>query len=205
MPEKVNEITFKKILLLFIFIGLGASVVNFIHNRSLWLDEAMLSLNIVNRTYLGLLHPLGMNQMAPVGFLLIEKFIGHFFNYTDWSLRLFPFLSYLVSVPLFYFICKLLFSDSKKALLAVAFFCTNLTVLYYSFEVKQYSTDVMVTLLISMFSIYYIKNKNNKALLFAILTGVLSVWISNAAVVMLFVFGLAILYNDYKVHSFPHH
>jgi hypothetical protein len=201
MHEKVNEITFKKILLFFISLGIAASFVNFFHNRSLWLDEAMLSLNIVGKTYSELLKPLNNNQVAPIGYLYIEKLFSSFFDYKDWSLRLFPFISYLISLPLFYLICKQLLSDPKKALYATALFSTNLTVIYYSFEVKQYSSDVLFGLLITLSSLNYFKKKNFETLFFSILSGILAVWFSNAAIIFLFVFGLLIIHKEYKEHQ----
>ncbi len=202
MPAKVNETTYKKFLLLFIFIGLAASLINFFHNRSLWLDEAMLSWNIVNKSYSELLVPLNYNQVAPIGFLFFEKFISSLFGYTDWSLRLFPFFSFVFSIPLLYLFALKFTNDKKKALYSCAFFCLNLTILNYSFEVKQYSSDVLFGLLISLSSINYLNNNKIKTLILAIITGVIAVWFSNIAVVILFVFGSTIVLKSFKEQQF---
>ncbi|MBK8875589.1 MAG: hypothetical protein IPN13_17395 [Bacteroidetes bacterium] len=62
----------------FIVVGVGLSILNFMNFRSLWLDEAMLALNIVNKSAMELLQPLDYNQVAPIGFLLIEKCFCNF-------------------------------------------------------------------------------------------------------------------------------
>src|ERR687888_419926 len=45
----------------------------YLFNRSLWLDEALLTLNVLRRPWTGLIKPLDYNQGAPVGFLFLEK------------------------------------------------------------------------------------------------------------------------------------
>ena len=50
-----------------IIIGLGIilRLVQYLYNRSLWLDEASLALNVIEKSFSGLLQPLGYDQMAP--------------------------------------------------------------------------------------------------------------------------------------------
>jgi hypothetical protein len=71
-------------------------------NRSLWVDEASLALNIVNRTFGALTLPLDYNQGAPIGFLFIEKFSVLILGNNEFSLRLFPLFSGLLSVYFIY-------------------------------------------------------------------------------------------------------
>ena len=60
---------------LIILFGTLLRLTQYLSNRSLWLDEAFLALNIVNRSFLQLLKPLDNNQGAPIGFLMLEKFL----------------------------------------------------------------------------------------------------------------------------------
>jgi hypothetical protein len=57
-----------------VIIGFGAvlRVLQYLYNRSLWNDEAGLALNIVGRSFAGLLQPLSYGQAAPFGFLVVE-------------------------------------------------------------------------------------------------------------------------------------
>jgi len=77
------EIAVKWIVLGFIMIGIGLSIINVLHLRSLWLDEAMLALNIINKPVVELLKPLNFNQVAPIGFLKIEKIFTILFGNTE--------------------------------------------------------------------------------------------------------------------------
>ena len=53
--------------------GIGARVYQFAWNRSLFLDEAALALNLRDRSFLELFGHLDHAQFAPIGFLLLQK------------------------------------------------------------------------------------------------------------------------------------
>ncbi|MCI0553542.1 MAG: hypothetical protein L0287_21560, partial [Anaerolineae bacterium] len=78
----------------------------YLTGRSLWLDEAMLALNIVNRDFIDLFKPLDYDQGAPIGFLLFEKTFSLILGRNEFSLRLFPFLVGVASLWLFYLLLK---------------------------------------------------------------------------------------------------
>lgn len=186
MPDTNKENWLDRLSILFILAGVIAAVVNVLHNRSLWIDEAMLSLNIINRTYSQLSQPLGLNQIAPIGFLWAEKFFSELFNQKDWALRIFPMLCFFCSIPLFFLLTRQLFSESRIAFYATALFAMNLSLLYYSFEVKQYAVDVLVTLLIMRSTWQYYISSKTKCFIILIIVGIISVWFSNIAVILLF-------------------
>ena len=62
----------------------------YLSNNSLWLDEAALARNVIDRAPLELLGPLDYAQVAPPGFLLTEKFVVLLLGHSEWALRLFP-------------------------------------------------------------------------------------------------------------------
>ncbi|MCK4678882.1 MAG: hypothetical protein KAT48_12180, partial [Bacteroidales bacterium] len=64
LQNKINAIPHKYWVVLMIAIGICIRLRNYFFNRALWLDEATLSLNIVNRDYLQLLKPLDTLQVA---------------------------------------------------------------------------------------------------------------------------------------------
>src|SRR4026209_1245829 len=115
----------------------------YVTGRSLWLDEAMLCLNIVNRNYGELSQPLDYDQGAPIAFMLVEKTFNLIFGRNEFSLRLFPLLIGLASLWMFYLLLK------RSALgtgfwVALTLFAFNPRLIYYSSEVKQYIVDVAV-------------------------------------------------------------
>jgi len=109
LKNRCKKITVEQITIA-ILIGLGIllPLIQFIYNRSIWLDEAMLSLNIIHKGYFELLKPLDYVQVAPILFLIIEKFFSTIIPNSEYGLRLFPLLSYWVSLFFFYKIVKIL-------------------------------------------------------------------------------------------------
>ena len=190
-----NEIWINRILVSVLCVGIIFSLVNFFNFRSLWLDEALLSVSIVDRNFAELLVPLEFDQVAPIGFLFIENMFANLFGNVDWSLRIFPFISFLISVALIFKFNKQLFKNVTIALLAATLFCLNSFVLYYSIEVKQYMSDTLICLLIMVTAVDYMQTKTRRSLINYSLVSILSVWFSNVAVIILFTAGLVVFYQ----------
>src|SRR4026207_222690 len=90
------------VTLLVFFAGVSLRLRQYLSGRSMWADEAMLALNIVNRDFSGLLKTLAGNQGAPIGFLLVEKFFNVILGRHELVLRLFPLIAGLAALWLFY-------------------------------------------------------------------------------------------------------
>tara|TARA_B100000795_G_C22789696_1_gene436318 strand:+ start:797 stop:2302 length:1506 start_codon:yes stop_codon:yes gene_type:complete len=191
------KIEIKWIFASFIIIGIGLSFLNFLNFRSLWVDEAMLALNIVKKPTHELLQPLDFNQVAPIGFLLIEKLFASLLGSADWTMRIFPLISFLTSTFLLFSVTKKTLKNNSFALFASAFFATSILMLTYSSEVKQYMIDVVFGLIILLTTVTYNENGfKNKWWLYA-LVGMLSIWFSNVSVIFLLSSGL---YSMWKTH-----
>jgi hypothetical protein len=129
-------------------VGAAFRLSQYIANRSLWDDEAMLALNIVNRSVGGLLQPLDDNQGAPLGFLLVEKLLTVLFGNTDYVLRVFPLICGVASIWGMYALAKRIFVEPVAIIAAVVLFTFADRLIYYASEVKQYSSDVLLCLLL---------------------------------------------------------
>ena len=174
--------------------GILLSFIPFISNRSLWLDEAMLSLNIINRNYGDLLKPLDYLQVAPIGFLVIEKTNTLLLPNTEFGLRLFPLLCFWASIFLFYKITELLLVDSRKILLALILFCLNASLIYYASEVKQYMVDLFVCLLLYFFLLKSYQKEVHRLIVLA-LSGAACIPLSNVSVIVLCTIGLFLIWK----------
>jgi len=191
---RTNISLLKYLLLSFIVIGFFLGFINFLHFRSLWLDEAMLALNIVNKPINELFEPLDHNQVAPIGFLVIEKIFSYLFGNTDWSLRVFTMLSFLASIFLIYFLSLKIMKEKIFALFTTALFSLNFFIISYSTEVKQYMSDVMICLIILLATINFIEKYDRKQLYIYSLIGVISIWFSNISIILLFSASLCVFY-----------
>jgi hypothetical protein len=129
--------------LMLIVIGVIARAFHFLYGRSLWLDEALLSLNICSRGFTGLLKPLGDNQAAPVGFLWIERACVDLFGTSERALRIPAIVSSLLLIPIFFRFARQRLGSST-AWIATGILSVLPGLIYYSAEAKQYPIDVLV-------------------------------------------------------------
>jgi hypothetical protein len=130
------------ILALILVFGGLLRINEWLSGRSLWLDEAFLALNIVEKGVWDLLGPLDYHQAAPPGFLLFEKASVLLFGNGELQLRLPALLASLAGLVLF--VCFAFRRLSYLVAVVVSLlFATNDSLLYYAGEAKPYAFDVL--------------------------------------------------------------
>src|SRR5688572_13953306 len=133
---------------LVILIGAVLRTVQYGAMASLSPDEAALALNVTDRGLLELLsQPLMHYQVAPHGFLILEKLAVEILGNTEAAFRLFPYLLSLASLPLFWRVATR-YLGSTALLAAMMVFALSPTLILYGGMAKQYSGDITVTLLL---------------------------------------------------------
>src|SRR2546422_6058969 len=87
-------------LLLYAAVALGVvlRLLRWLDNPGLWMDEAFLSINLLDKSFSGIFGQLQFLQSAPPGFLLIQKSMETVVGDADRTLRLFPLMASLASV-----------------------------------------------------------------------------------------------------------
>ena len=144
--RKVDRLGQSKMLVwMIVAAGLALRTAYYLVPRSIWYDEARLSLNIVNRSLPELLQPLDHNQAAPIGFLAIERFAVVALGNSEQALRLFPFLCGVAAL-LFFPRVATAFVGPRARPLAVFLSAFSPWLIYYSAETKQYSSDAALAL-----------------------------------------------------------
>ncbi len=148
MKKNTPEKTFQIVFVLLILLGILFRARHFLAGRSLWLDEAMLALDILDLSFWELTQqPLPYQQGAPIGFLFIVKIFTLLFGDSEYAFRLYSFGAGIGALFLFAHLAKA-YLQKAGALLAVALFAANLHLIYYSAETKQYMGDVFFSLLL---------------------------------------------------------
>ncbi len=135
----------------------------YFYNNSFWNDEAALALNLLEKSYIEFFQPLEYYQAAPPLFLVFSKFLFNIFSQgagqnvsnIDLILRIIPCFSSIISLPLFLFLLHKMFKNKPLILISFAIFSFNYIAVNYTQEFKQYSTELMfsVILLLSFYSI----------------------------------------------------
>jgi len=168
-----------------IIIGSGVvlRLLQYFFDRSLSGDEAAMALNVMHRSLPGFLQPLSLDQAAPPLFLMIEKFFISTLGTNDYALRLFPLLCGCLALPIFFKVSKT-FLNFNASLLALALVSFSAPLIYYSSEVKPYSTDLFVTLILYA--------ATASPALFAF-TGAVAIWLSYPAIFVFVGLGTAMV------------
>jgi hypothetical protein len=135
-------------------IALGAMVagvvlraIEFARNRPLWLDEAMLALNIASRPLAQLARPLDYDQSAPLLYLWIERLAVSVGGVTERTLRLLPFVAAVVLLPLSWLVVRRLVNVTAAAI-ATLLMALSVALVSFGAEAKQYGVDPLATMLV---------------------------------------------------------
>ncbi|MBL7950775.1 MAG: hypothetical protein JNM62_03545 [Flavobacteriales bacterium] len=159
-------------------IGIVLALIQFLHCRSLWVDEAMLALNIVERSPRELFAPLADRQVAPLLFLLLEKLLSWIIPNSEYGLRLLPLLCHAVASFAFLRITQSLFKHVAVQVFAVSLFAFNTNLILYASEVKQYMGDLAVCCSMFWFVLRPSLDRRGVHLLGAFAT--IAIWFSSA-------------------------
>jgi hypothetical protein len=184
-PEEESFLSSKNWIMVLIGAGVVLRLAQYLANRSLWLDEAYLALNIVNRSFVDLLQPLDYNQGAPIGFLMVEKAAILALGNNEYALRLFPLLAGISSMFLFTMLASQ-YLRAKAVPIALGLFAVLTPLIWYSSEVKQYSCDVAIATLLYLVTLETMRNDLSaaRAVLIGFIGGT-SIWFSHPALFLL--------------------
>jgi hypothetical protein len=126
-------------------VGILLRIIEYKDNRPLYMDERSLLENLVGRSVLDFHTRLTEEQLAPPGFLVIERMMVRLPLDVKLAGRLVPFVCGIVSMFLFRRVARR-YLTARAVPIAVGLFALADWMLYYSVEMKQYSGDVALTL-----------------------------------------------------------
>jgi len=180
MTERQRSRWFNRLELLILAVGIGLRVVRFADRRPLWLDEALLALNIFRRHPLGYLHPLDDNQISPLGFLWGEWIVTELAGNGEKALRFLPLVAAIAALIAFARLARRIL-EPWAAFLATALASLSPLLIYYSAEVKSYGFDWLGAILVAHATLTVIENASRDAWIRWGLAAALSALVSTAA------------------------
>jgi len=130
-----------------VVIGVVLRLWQYISAPSLWIDEAALARNIIDRPVRALFGPLDYAQVAPPGFLLIEKAAVLTLGSSECVLRFFPLICGLAALLAFARLTHHLFDD-WAAPFAAGMFALGAPFVFLASQVKQYSSDILASVVV---------------------------------------------------------
>ncbi len=174
-------------------LGIALRVWHFGANYSLNHDDICLALNLINRSARGLMHTLDFDQAAPLGFLWIEHAVVVLLGPGAWALRILPLLFGCVSVVLLARLARSLLPPFE-AIAVVGFFSFSQALIESSIQVKPYSLDVLVTIILVGACLPLMRDAvRPRQTLIAVAAGTIALWFSFPALFLLGGMGLAIV------------
>ena len=181
-----------------LFTGIGLRCYQHLMGRSLWEDEAHIALNFLKFGHLGLMSPLENYQTAPILFLWIVETFCDVFGAGEVSLRFFPFIASVAALPFVFYMTRELTKSSLAGFITLTIFSLNLSLIYYSSEIKSYTVDVSAYI----FILYLLLSANRyvvrKRTLLLCIAGGAAILCSNASAVVLFCAAIYMLVKDWR-------
>ena len=176
-----------------LLLGFGLRLRQFLTGRSLWLDESMLALNIVELDFINLFGTLKYDQGAPIGFLQVEKMLYSLLGENEFVLRIFPFAVGIAGLGMFYLLLRRT-TSGFGLLTGLALFAVGTELIYYSSEVKQYTLDVAISITMLYLAFPLFEGKGEKRhWTYLWLAGILAFWFSHPALFVLAGIGFTLL------------
>ncbi len=176
---------FKVWAIVLLFIGVLVRLQPYCYNRALEHDEAFVSNNIIQKNFTELTGVLDNAQAAPIPFLWIEKLSTNLLGDSELALRLFPLICGLLSIFLFYKLANKILKG-PYLLLALGFFVFCSQHIHYTNDVKQYSGDVLIAIVILLLSIDLFASKiDDRSFIRYGVGGAICVWFSQPSIFVL--------------------
>lgn len=171
------------LLSLIFLLGILLRLKGFAANPSFWHDECALAWNVKFKHYSDFFGTLRFLQVVPPFFMIVSKTATKFLGFSEIVLRLIPLIAGCLSIFAFYFLADKALKVKSSVFWAVFFFAINLELINYSYEFKNYSSDVLFAIICMLFFINLDIKKLNivKSFIYGILLSVIP-WFSFVAV-----------------------
>ena len=138
----------------FVAIGVAVRLARYLARFPLWGDEIMLAGGLLSRDFAGLATPLDEHQCAPLLFLWIEAASTRLLGFSEWSLRLFPLICGIAGVFVYRRLASRLLTGLPLAF-AVGVFAVAYFPIRHAVELKPYSSDLFVSLVLVTLAVEY--------------------------------------------------
>lgn len=186
-------VSLQRLMLLIVLLGIALRAWAYLRDTSLYLDEILLSRNILDLPLRYLLtKPLMLDQVAPRGFLLVERVAVAIFGGNEMALRLFPFTCGVASLLLFRRLAERILSPIGAAI-AVFLVAIGVPFIRFGAEVKQYECDLLAAIVLLLIARNFMENEvSTRLLALNGLAGFAVIWFSQASVLVMAGIGVAI-------------
>jgi hypothetical protein len=133
------------IVAIIVALGIVARVALYVSSPTLYIDEAMLALNLLLLSPADMFRPLLFEQIAPVSFSLAQQGVLAVAGASDYALRLLPVLCAIVVTAATPRVAQQ-FVSRRGVVIVAGLIAFSPMLLGFSFQIKPYSSDAAVTI-----------------------------------------------------------
>jgi len=179
--SKVEIKIYKIVSYVLILGGIFLRLDKYFMGRSFRGDEVALALDVIHRSIFDLLTKPLDNQVAPMGFLVLTKLLISVLGNSDYVFRLLPLIAGCASVVLVYVLSKKI-TGIHGTIFVLAGFVLNSSLIIYSSDFKQYSSDVLIAVLLYLCAANYLQSPTKQSLYILGVVGLLAILCSHPAI-----------------------
>jgi 4-amino-4-deoxy-L-arabinose transferase-like glycosyltransferase len=161
------------------------------------MDEAMVALNLIHRSFAGLTRPLEFHVTEPMLWLFSGKLCYLLFGGRELSLRLPEILAAIISVVLVLMLGRRLLS-APALCIAVGWFALSRPLIYYASELKPYGSDPAVAALLWLVALWTLARPTWSRIAVLAVCGGFATWFSYPALFVLSGLGLTIVWSSLR-------
>jgi Dolichyl-phosphate-mannose-protein mannosyltransferase len=157
LPERNTQFS-RFLTIAWIFVGLGIAIrgIRYLIRFPIWPDEAFLAANFIDAGWGDMLGTLDYHQVAPLLFVWAEYLFVKLMGFSEYSLRLLPFICGIGSIFLFLHLCRRILKGAPM-LLAVAIFAVAYYPIRHGAEIKPYSIDLFIALVLTVMAVEWLR------------------------------------------------
>jgi hypothetical protein len=139
----------QRCMLAAIGLGLALRAYHYGRNPSVWHDEAALILNVLGKSFVGLLGPLYFAEAGPPLFLWLERAIRLLLGDGVFPLRFLPFAASCLALAMVAATARRLLRPAAAPIAVLLFACSR-SLLWHASEAKPYALDIALAALVPM-------------------------------------------------------
>lgn len=162
-----------------IVLGVVLRLRDYLRDRAVYMDEFSLLKNLVGLSVLDFHTILKEYQLAPPGFLVLERLMVRLPFHTVMSARFFPLVCGIAALFLMRSVARR-FLHPAAVPIAMGLFALSDWLIYYTAEIKQYSFDLLLTLVALLLAFDFGRDSpmTPRRLAYLAAFGVIGVWFS---------------------------
>ena len=130
-------------------LGLALRCYHYGRNPSVWHDEAALILNVLGKSFVGLLGPLYFAEAGPPLFLWLERAVRLLLGDGVFPLRFLPFAASCLALAMVAATARHLLRPAAAPIAVMLFACSR-SLLWHASEAKPYALDIALAVLLPM-------------------------------------------------------